>query len=157
MGMEEYEAAVRLMEAQPHLREFAGPRPESLVRKAEQRLGFRFPPTYRRFLLEYGAGNFGSAEIFGVIGDDFDRSAVPDGVWYTLKERTAIGLPGNLMVICNDGMGNLGCLEAIQEEEREGAVILYRPGARVDNQARETLASDFGDFLLELVEGEASA
>jgi SUKH superfamily protein len=156
MGMQEYEEAVRVMEARPDLREFAGPRAEPLVRKAEVRLGFRFPPTYRRFLLEYGAGNFGSAEIFGVIAENFDRSAVPDGVWYTLKERQAVGLPSNLMVIYNDGMGNLGCLETIPEADHEGAVVLYRPGLQASSQPREILATDFGRFLLDLVESEAS-
>lgn len=157
MGMQHYETAVRLMKAQPELCEFAGPRPESLVQKAEQRLGFRFPPTYRRFVLEYGAGNFGSAEIFGVIADDFEQSAVPDGVWYTLQERTMVALPPNLMVIHNDGMGNLGCLQAMPEAEREGSVILYRPGAQFGNQRSEVLAADFGEFLLDLVKGEAAA
>jgi antitoxin YobK len=47
----------------------------------------RFPPTYRRFLLEYGAGNVRSTEIYGVMDDDFENSSVPDAIWHNLTTR----------------------------------------------------------------------
>jgi hypothetical protein len=50
-----------------------GERPEALVDPAEQTLGLRFPPSYRAFVRELGAGDAGGEEFYGVI-DDFENS-----------------------------------------------------------------------------------
>ena len=64
-----------------------GPRPEELVAAAERALGLEFPPGYREFVLDLGAGDVGGEEFFGVVDDGFEDSAIPDGVWLTLRER----------------------------------------------------------------------
>src|SRR5260370_37232531 len=79
-----YEQAVQFMRQFPDLMDFVGPRSESLVSTAEQFLSIKFPPDYRRFLLEFGAGSFGSFEILGVIRENFENSKVPNGIWYTM-------------------------------------------------------------------------
>jgi SUKH superfamily protein len=151
--MKEYEEAARLIAAHPELSSFAGRRPDALVGAAEERLAVRFPATYRRFVLEFGAGNFGGAEIYGVTGENFDSGSVPNGVWYTLTERAA-GLPADLTVVYGDGMGNLGCIRCPNEPGNEAQVILYEPGVPSDQQRQELLAPDFGLFFLALIKGE---
>src|SRR5262245_4980012 len=47
MGMEKYGRARELMAKAGG--DFAGPKPESLVARAEAALGLRFPPSYRQF------------------------------------------------------------------------------------------------------------
>ena len=83
---------------------FAGERSEGLVARAEEALGVSFPPTYRRFVCQLGAGNFGSREFYGVIDDEWQDSVVPDGIWCTLSEREE-GLPQHFVVVGAVGDG----------------------------------------------------
>ena len=69
MGMAEIEQALALIQAYPERRHFVGRRDPQLVYEAELALGLTFPPTYRRFLLELGAGGFAGEEFYGVITD----------------------------------------------------------------------------------------
>jgi hypothetical protein len=64
-----------------------------LVLKAESALGLKFPPTYRKFLLEYGCGNIFGMEFYGVVDDNFINSSIPDAIWITLNERKTSNLP----------------------------------------------------------------
>ena len=64
-----------------------GKQSEEIIVSAEKKIGYHFPPTYRNFLIKYGAGNIGSSEIYGVISRDFENSSIPDAVWYALKMR----------------------------------------------------------------------
>ena len=84
-----YEQSLSMIEGHPELNDFSGPKPLELVELAESTLGLTFPSTYRQFLSSFGCGNFGSFEIYGIFGEDFVHSGVPDGIWYTLKERRA--------------------------------------------------------------------
>jgi len=63
-------------------------------------------------LIEHGAGSFGSSEVYGVVGTGFDESSVPDGIWYTLSERKESNLPSTMVVIFNDGTGDLFCIDS---------------------------------------------
>jgi hypothetical protein len=147
MSMADYEQANTFIDANKDKATFAGPRPEALVKKAEVVLGIRFPETYRQFLLDYGAGNFGSAEFYGVIDDDWEDSSVPDGVWYTLNERTDSSMPSELFVVGDSGAGELYVLDLSEES---GPVCIVDPGTAMT--ARERIAPDFGVFLLERVQ-----
>ncbi|KAF0804037.1 cell wall assembly/cell proliferation coordinating protein, KNR4-like protein [Alcanivorax xiamenensis] len=78
--MKECNEAIALIQKNPDVGTFVGPPEERLIELAEKALGQVFPPSYRRFTLELGAGNFGAVEIYGVIDDDFENSSIPDGV-----------------------------------------------------------------------------
>lgn len=151
MGLADYEEAVRLMNQHQDLQNFVGPRDEALVQAAENALGLKFPATYRRFLLEYGTGNFDSSEVFGVVDDDFTHSSGPYAVWCTLNERAEGGLPNNLVVIYSDGAGAFFCLDCADKEGEEAPVVAYYIGFPAAQQPREVIAEDFGEFLLQLV------
>lgn len=86
MKQEDYERAVGFMKKHPELRHFVGARSETLVKAAEEKLDLTFPPSYRRFLLEFGAGSFGASELYGVIDENFENSSAPNGIWCTLQE-----------------------------------------------------------------------
>jgi hypothetical protein len=147
MSMADYEQAKQIINANKGKGTFVGPRPEALVKKAEVALGVRFPATYRQFLLDYGAGNFGSAEFYGVIDDDWEESSVPDGVWYTLNERAESSMPTELVVVGDTGAGELYVLDLAEEP---GRVCIVDPGTAMT--ARERIAADFGAFLLDRVQ-----
>lgn len=147
MSMTDYEKAKTIITTHKSKSRFAGLRSEELIRKAEDVLNIRFPPIYRQFLLDYGAGNFGSAEFFGVIDEDFENSSVPDGVWYTLIERKEASLPDDLIVVGETGTGELYCLDLAKNE---GPVVIIDPGS--NTSSREIIASDFGSFLLDRIQ-----
>jgi hypothetical protein len=152
MTMEDYDQAVKLMARYVTKQHFSGSKSENLIQKAERKLALTFPPTYRRFVLEYGAGSFGSSEIYGVIDEDFEHASVPDAIWYTLSERDESGLPHNLVVIANDGAGTLFCLDCKSSSEMEGyPVITFEPGYSLEEQKNEIVARDFGEYLLKEV------
>ena len=85
MSMEKYLSAVRLINNSGE-GDFAGPKPDALIEKAEGALNLKFPPTYRRFLKEFG-DDVGGEEFYGIISDEFENSTIPNGIWLTLIER----------------------------------------------------------------------
>lgn len=155
MSLGNYIKAIDLIEEHKTKGYFAGARSGELIKLAENRLGFQFSGMYRKFLESYGAGSFGSQEIYGVIGSDFENSSVPDAIWYTLIERKEVRLPANLLVIYDAGNGELFCLDFSQRnKDNEPAVISFVPGILLEKQSYEKIADDFGDFLLDLVSRE---
>lgn len=152
MSLESYQKAIAIVEKNKSKCYFAGERSEAVIGLAEETLGLKFTGVYRDFLRNYGAGNFGAQEIYGVINDDFYNSSVPDGIWYTLTERNEIGLPNNLLVIYDTGGDELYCLDFnMLNNAKEPAVISIVPGVDLDKQKFEIIANDFGDFLLDMV------
>jgi hypothetical protein len=153
MSMNDYEQAKSLVEEHEDLADFDGPQPDSLLEKAEETLGVRFPPTYRRFLSEFGAGGFGASEFYGVFREDFESSGVPDAVWRALKLRREGGFPEHLVPVASLGDGDLAALD-LSGGGDEAPVIAFSPGVPPDEQELERLASDFGAFFREHVEAE---
>lgn len=155
MSIQNYQKAVSIIEANKSKGFFAGPRTEELISLAEETLGLKFIGAYREYLKNYGAGNFGAQEIYGIINDDFENSSVPDGIWYTLTERNEIGLPNNFLIIYDTGSDELYCLDFQRlNSDNEPAVVSFVPGIDLNKQRYELLANDFGDFLLDMVNRE---
>jgi hypothetical protein len=146
MTMADLETALALIRSRPDLAGFVGERDEALVGRAEAALERPFPPTYRRFIREFGAGGFGSFECYGVIDDDFEHSTVPNGIWSTLQARR-YGLPTELILVATAGYNGLDyALDTSEQDERsESPVVTWT--AR--GTPREVVAGDFGQFLLD--------
>jgi antitoxin YobK len=143
MAMDEYEGAAALIEDHDDEADFDGPKSQELIELAERAAGLRFPPTYRRFLAEYGAGSFGSTEIYGVIDEDFEHSSTPDAIWLALTHPRA-----GLFVFHAVGDGTEFCLDTTRAaSDGEMPVVAVHP----DGDAREEVAPDFGSALLMLV------
>jgi hypothetical protein len=124
--------------------DFVGPRPTWLIEAAEQKLRIRFPPTYRRFLLEFGCGNIGSQEIYGIADDDLDKGPIPNAVWLN-ERRRGQGWSSSCFVIHERGDGTSHALRF--DQQPAGAVwlmdVVGNPIAKV--------SEDFGEFLLDLI------
>ncbi len=124
-----------------------GPRKESLVAAAEAALGITFPPTYRRFVRELGAGAIAGEEFYGVVGGDFVNSAAPDVVWVTLNARVEYGLAHAHVYIYNLGDGTGAYLDTARIDiSGECPVVAKHSVPRVDEPV-EHMASDFGAFF----------
>jgi hypothetical protein len=147
MSVQSYKEARKLIEAAGG-GDFEGNKPESLVARAEFALGLAFPPSYRFFLSEMGAGDFNGFEVFGLINDNFSNSSVPNGVWLTLSERRAIGLHPAYIIVGEAGDGTYFALDT-----RPVGRTCEAPVVRlsVDAKNHERVAESFGDYLLERV------
>lgn len=123
--------------------DFEGPKDSAFLEKAEVALGLTFPPTYRKFLAELGCGDIEGLEFYGLIGDDFESSSVPDAIWLTLNERKS-GLPNNLVLIYATGDGAYYALDTNQiNSAGENPVVSYKL-----NGSLEKIADDYGAFML---------
>lgn len=148
MSMQTYEKAVALMQKYPDLQHFIGPRDESLIDLAEKLLDLKLPPTYRRFVEEYGTGAFGSHEFYGIIDDNFIMNTNMDAIGETLRLRSQYSLPKNLIyIIPSGGLIDDYFLWVKLESDSEALVIAYAIGFSEDDQTYEVLANDFGDYL----------
>lgn len=143
MSMQDYESARQLINDSEDA-DFDGEKPEELVLKAEAALGVKFPPTYRRFLLEFGCGDIGGEEIYGIIDENFESSSVPNGIWLTLDERKTGNLPPNYIIVYAGGDGSYCAIDTAQVREGNESPVVR---LAVDKTLVEEVASNFGSFL----------
>lgn len=151
MTMETYVAAAELLRSDSRA-DFVGARERSLIDAAERRLDFRFPPTYRRFLLEFGCGNIGGQEIYGLIDEPIERGPIPNAVWLNLQRR-ARGWKPSLFVIHESGDGTSHAL-SLEHTGPHGEASVWL--LSVSGESIEKVADDFGDFLLSLVQRQST-
>ncbi|NRF93596.1 SMI1/KNR4 family protein [Paenibacillus frigoriresistens] len=91
--------------------DFVGPVTSEQILLAEEELAISFPDTYRLFVEEYGCGNVGPIEIFGL---GIKPIGVPNVIWVTNTLRSDSGLPHHLLPIENLGDGAYACLTTEQ-------------------------------------------
>lgn len=147
MSMQNYERALELID-EIGSGDFEGAKSEALVEKAEIALGLKFPPSYRRFLLELGCGDIEGVEVYGIIDDNFEKSSIPNGIWMTLNQREAIDLKNQFVIVGEDGDGTLHAIDTGVVESGESPVVRLS----VDGRNVEKMANDFGSYLLSRVE-----
>lgn len=154
MSMLEYEEALALIAEHLDGADFEA-QPEDRVSRAENELGLRFPPSYRRFLLELGAGGIGSEEIYGLVNDDFEDDRPPQAVGLTREFRRAGHISDALIVIYNLGQGSYFALDtSAADTGGEAPVVAFTPGIHKAGDKLEVVASDFGAFFLETMQTE---
>ncbi len=93
------------------------PADEELIKKAEQFLGVRFPMDYREFLRRWGSLAIGPLEFYGIAGEDFKDSAIPNGIWYTNRKRKQVNLPWELVVLYDNNGDELYCLDTSNRDD----------------------------------------
>jgi antitoxin YobK len=148
-----YEKAKELILDNDELADFNNGVSNELIALAEEKIGLKFTGSYLDFLQTFGVGNFGAEEIYGIIHEDFENSATPDAIWFTLTEREESNLPSHLLVIYHTGGVELFCLDYSKlDDDKEPRVVVFVPGFELKYQTYEVIADTFGDFLLELVE-----
>jgi hypothetical protein len=150
MSMANLDQALQLIQDNEDQADFVGQREDRLIDAAETALGLSFPPTYRRFLKEIGCGDIAGAEFYGLINDNFTNSAVPNGIWLTLKIRVTGKLPQSLIVVSETGNGGYYAIDRTrQDNEGESPVIVWFPGLSIVGGKIEQAAEDFGAFILQ--------
>lgn len=144
--------AIELIQAHPDKNLFRGPQSDNLIKKAEVCLGFKFPPTYRAFLENLGAGSFGGEEFYGLVGsEDFGSGSIPDGVWKTLKDREKFNQPNYFYGFYALGEGTVFGLDTSRRHENdENPIISTYAGGPFTEESYE----DFGEFFMEKIREE---
>jgi antitoxin YobK len=125
---------------------FAGPASERLVERAEALLARTFPPTYRRFLQELGAGDLWGEEFYGIVDEDLEDPTAPNAVGLALAERADGTLPDQLLPVYHLGDGTIFGLDLSADMGGEAPVVSWHGDPRGGIQPE---APDFGSFLLE--------
>lgn len=102
--------------------DFNGPQTEQSIETVEVALGYRLPPSYRQFVLEYG----GSTIISGIYGNQPLAEHVGNVVFDTLRTR-ADGLADHYIVIYRDlDTEQVVCLNALESDcNGEYPVFMY--------------------------------
>ena len=112
------------------------------ITKAEERLHFIFPESYKWWLKNYMGGEIYGEEIFSIYGLDFDRVVGGDIVYINELNREEGFSNSEQLVICEgeDGMFYFQKQESLTDE-----LAVFRDG--------EYYASDFIEFLLKRIDG----
>ena len=78
MSISEVESAIDLIRGYSGRKHYVGGRSSDLIRAAETALGVEFPPSYKKFLKELGAGSIRGREVYGITDDNFTDLGAAD-------------------------------------------------------------------------------
>lgn len=112
------------------------------ITKAEERLHFIFPDTYKWWLKNYMGGEIYGEEIFSIYGLDFDSVVGGDVVYINELNREEGFSNSNQLVICE---GEDGMFYFQKQKSLTNELAVFRDG--------EYYASDFIEFLIKRIDG----
>lgn len=112
------------------------------ITKAEERLHFIFPESYKWWLKNYMGGEIYGEEIFSIYGLDFDRVVGGDIVYINELNRKEGFSNSDQLVICE---GEDGMFYFQKQESLTNELAVFRDG--------EYYASDFIEFLIKRIGG----
>ena len=112
------------------------------ITKAEERLHFIFPDTYKWWLKNYMGGEIYGEEIFSIYGLDFDRVVGGDIVYINELNRKEGFSNSEQLVICE---GEDGMFYFQKQESLTNELAVFRDG--------EYYASNFIEFLIKRIDG----
>ena len=110
------------------------------IRKAEERLHFIFPESYKWWLKNYMGGEIYGEEIFSIYGLDFDSVVGGDIVYINELNRKEGFSNSEQLVICE---GEDGMFYFQKQESLTNELAVFRDG--------EYYASNFIEFLLKRI------
>jgi hypothetical protein len=140
-----------LLEGLAAIADLNGPVTEEEVVRAESQLGVRFPKSYRVFLQRYGCGSVDGYEFLGIVSGSVGEGW-PGVVWVTKREREW-GLPSDFIVVYRSGIGDTYCLDVGRTgPDGEAPVILWLPGAPLDEQCLDPVFESFADLVFDLLD-----
>ena len=112
------------------------------ITKAEERLHFIFPESYKWWLKNYMGGEIYGEEIFSIYGLDFDRVVGGDIVYINELNRKEGFSNYEQLVICE---GEDGLFYFQKQESLTNELAVFRDG--------EYYASNFIEFLIKRIDG----
>jgi hypothetical protein len=154
LSMDDYREAVRIISENGHLVFFRGdPISAGRISEAEVALGVALPPTYRQFLRDFGTLLFEGKEFRGIKESGSITDPSSHMVWLTLEFRNDGLIPPEMIVVGEDGMGNIDVIDIrIRNDEGESPVVYWSPGLPESAGEPEQLGEDFGDYFHRQIE-----
>lgn len=112
---------------------------EEWIKKAEERLGFELPNSYKWWLKNYGGGEIYGEEIYSIYEQDFDTVVGGDIVYMYELNRKNKNYPDNAVAICeaNDDVFYFDL--SVKEDKNEYPIYSLNDNKRY--------ADDFIEFL----------
>jgi hypothetical protein len=149
MGLADLDQALDLLRSDD-VADFGQPVADATIAAAENALGIRFPPSYREFVKRVGFCAIGPRELYGITRSGLDATSVPSVIFATRSEREAGGLPPELLLIEESGGGEMYVLDTrAANSDGEAPVKMWTPAFH-DARDLETLAPDFGAYVLDM-------
>ncbi len=149
MSYQDLKQALKIAEELPYFTVGTGLSAEE-IKKGEEILNLKFSLQLREYYKKYNYLSFYGCELFGI---DFENLDVLEGnsLAYALNERKEYGLSDKWLPIYNFDDGSLAFLDFSSLNNNNEPLIIsgYYDGEKY--QKIETIAEDFGAFLLSLV------
>lgn len=129
----------------------AGGKSREAISKSEKLLGIKFSRQCREFYEQYGYLSFFGNEIFGIDPDDDSGELEGNSVAYALHDRKEYGLPAEWIPVYYFDDGFMAYLDysSLNDDGEPRVIVAGLNGS--EYQIEETLAEDFGEFVLQLV------
>ncbi len=121
------------------------------IKKSEELLGVTFSKQCREFYEQYGYLSFVGNEIFGIDPDDDSGEIEGNSVAYALNDRKEYGLPDKWIPLYNFDDGIMAYLDYSSLNDVGEPCVIVAGFNDVGYQIKETIAEDFGEFILQLV------
>jgi len=155
MSYQNFEKALELAK-QCRFYTIRGGRSNEVITKAEELFGIKFSKQNYEFYKRLGYLSFFGNEFFGICKDDFSGEHAGCAIEATLQDRKCLNLPSKWLTLYFFDDGYYGYLDYSQlNEDGEPPVIMAINNGK-EYVKVDKVAEDFGDFLLDLVEGQLS-
>lgn len=149
-----YSNFLKAMELAPKCKFYTidGAKDEEQIKKSEELLGVKFSKQNREFYEKYGYLSFYGTEIFGIDPDDDSGELEGNSVAYALNDREEYALLQEWIPIYDFGDDSMAYLDysSVNAEGEPRVIQAYYNGE--EYEVSETVAEDFGDFMLQLVQ-----
>lgn len=122
------------------------------INKAEEILNVTFSRQCKEFYNKYGYLSFYGNEIFGIDPDDDSDILEGNTVAYALNDRKEYNLPIKWLPIYNYEDGNMAYLDYSSLNEEKEPIVIMASYNGEKYEIADTVAEDFGAFVLKLVE-----
>lgn len=143
--------AIRILDPYMKRMRFVGPASAANIAESERMLLARFPPSYRSFVEQLGAGSVLGREIYGVVSDP-SASGPPNVVSATLNARKSLALPERFVVVVDlDDSSAIALDVGSADSDGETPVVRIWPGEEADGLVEGEVAPDFGSFFVQFV------
>lgn len=109
------------------------------IEKAESRLGFLLPDSYKWWLKNYSGGEIYGEEIYSIYEEDFDTVVGGDIVYMHELNQRDNNFPQNVLVICEVDDEVFYFDLSVREDGNEYPIYSYN--------SKKLYAKDFIDFL----------
>ena len=124
--------------------------PEAWIARAEAALGIRFPPSYRWWLENYGAGMLGDQSIFTILQMNFDEACGPDIVYQQLNNAVNGTRGPNALVVFEPESSDEIYYFDVSSPQGGGEYAVMREDLELGTI--EQFAKSFDEFLLKQIQ-----